>query len=85
MLYFSKIQDDSYQIIAPISCIMASFHKPNLTDIISCVALFPGSTPTNYNYIAHGWSLGSLGGCILQVLTQVEGSIRPNCCMAKGV
>ena len=39
MLYFSKIQDDSYQeIIAPISCIMASFHKPNLTDIIGCVA-----------------------------------------------
>ena len=38
MLYFSKIQDDSYQIIAPISCIMASFHKPNLTDILAVYA-----------------------------------------------
>ena len=38
MLYFSKIQDDSYQIIAPISCIMASFHKLNQTDIVGCVA-----------------------------------------------
>ena len=37
MLYFSKIQDDSHQIIAPISCIMPSFHKPSLTDIIGCV------------------------------------------------
>ena len=37
MLYFSKIQDDSYWIIAPISCIMASFHKMNQTDIIGCV------------------------------------------------
>ena len=37
MLYFSKIQDDSYQIIAPISCIMASFHKLNHTDIVGCV------------------------------------------------
>ena len=36
-LYFSKIQDDSYGIIAQISCIMPSFHKPNLTDIIGCV------------------------------------------------
>ena len=40
MLYFSKIQDDSHQIIAPISCIMPSFHKPNLTDIIGCVCIF---------------------------------------------
>ena len=37
MLYFSKIQDDSHRIIAPISCIMPSFHKLNLTDIIGCV------------------------------------------------
>ena len=37
MLYFSKIQDDSYRIIAPISCIMASFHKLNQTDIVGCV------------------------------------------------
>ena len=38
MLYFSsKMQDDSYRIIAPISCIMASFHKLNQTDIIGCV------------------------------------------------
>ena len=37
MLYFGKIQDDSYGIIAQISCIMPSFHKPNLTDIIGCV------------------------------------------------
>ena len=38
MLYFGKIQDDSYGIIAQISCIMPSFYKPNLTDIIGCVA-----------------------------------------------
>ena len=37
MLYFSMTQDDSYQIIAPISCIMASFHKLNQTDIVGCV------------------------------------------------
>ena len=37
MLYFSKIQNDPYRIIAPISCIMASFHKLNLTDIVGCV------------------------------------------------
>ena len=37
MLYFSKIQDDSHRIIAPISCIMASFHKLNHTDIVGCV------------------------------------------------
>ena len=36
-LYFSKIQDDSFGIIAQILCIMPSFHKPNLTDIIGCV------------------------------------------------
>ena len=38
MLYFSKIQDDSHRIIAPISCtcIMASFHKLNQTDIVGC-------------------------------------------------
>ena len=35
----SKIQDDSHRIIAPISCIMPSFHKPNLTDIIGCVCM----------------------------------------------
>ena len=39
MLYFSKIQDDSYRTIAPISCTMPSFHKPNLTDIFGCVVI----------------------------------------------
>ena len=37
MLYFSKIQDDPYRIIAPISCIMANFHKLNQTNIVGCV------------------------------------------------
>ena len=39
MLYFSKIHDDSYGIIAPISSIMPSFHKPSLTNIFGCVDL----------------------------------------------
>ena len=39
MLYLSKIQDDSHRIIAQILCIMPSFHKPNLTDIIGCAVM----------------------------------------------
>ena len=48
MLYFSKIQDDSHRIIAPISCIMPSFHKLNLIDIIGCVLSMFSQTITVY-------------------------------------